>query len=133
MSIINISTTIQTNVKNSKVYAVSFSAIPLVNVIESVRAFVLPKLVNGSILAAFTSDGSIAELTHQTTGSVTHQGTRTNEVFVGQLYKEFTDLATPTNAVAPISVASGAVHYVFIVTVDGINQMSVRVARILTD
>lgn len=124
---ITINTNILTNVKYSKAYGVVFKNLNNTgDVVTAVREFVLPKIGNVAYM-----DSSICELINTSTTANYHNGSLMDDTvtFSTIITQEFEGFLNDTNV--PITI--GIPHYVFIVTMDGINETSVNVTRVFTD
>lgn len=123
---LTIETIIKSKVRNSTIYAVAFSNIPTDTLTiddTRIREFIIP-ILNDNV---YLTDMSVAQLTNQDTGSYFHQGGVMDEVFVGQLANGFSNIEDPITPYARLPINNYEYHYIFIITIDGINERSIRV------
>ena len=119
--LIRVDTTVNTNVKGSKVFGLAFVRVAGVTDVftqDEIRAFVMPKLY---------SDSAIVQLDNVSSGENTHSG-RGDERFTGVLTKVFLngivdDTVTTNMADVPAGVD------VYFLTMDGINETAVRMNK----
>ena len=115
-------TTINTNVKGSKVFALAFvqaAGVTDVFTESDIRAFVLPKLSDPALTGS-----AIVQLDSVASGENHHSG-RGDEVFTGLLTKVFSNgVADATVTVNPSDLAGGV--NVYFMTMDGLNETAVR-------
>jgi hypothetical protein len=126
--LIRVDTTVKTNVKGSKVFALAF--VKVADVTDSftedqIRGFVLPKLGDASLLGS-----AIVQLDSVTSGEKYHSG-RGDESFTGILTQVFVldpvalDLTTNvTTTVQGADFADSGIN-VYFMTMDGINETAV--------
>jgi hypothetical protein len=123
--LIRVDTTVKTNVKGSKVFALAFVKVTGVTdsfTEDQIRGFVLPKLGDASLLGS-----AIVQLDSVTSGEKYHSG-RGDESFTGILTQVFVlapDLTTNvTTTVQGADFADSGIN-VYFMTMDGINETAV--------
>jgi hypothetical protein len=119
---IRVDTTVNTNVKGSKVFALAFlksAGVTDAFTEAEIRAFVLPKLGDASLTGS-----AIVQLDSTTSGEKYHSG-RGDETFTGLLTQVFADGVTSgTTTVDATAVSTTGIH-VYFMTMDGINETAV--------
>lgn len=120
--LIRADTTINTNVKGSKVFALAFvkqAEVTDVFTETDIRAFVLPKLADASLLGS-----AIVQLDSVSSGENYHSG-RGDEAFTGLLTKVFNNgVLSGATTQNPSDLADGV--NVYFMTMDGLNETAVR-------
>jgi hypothetical protein len=123
-----VDTTVNTNVKGSKVFGLAFVKVVGVTDVftqDEVRAFVLPKLSELETLIG----SAIVQLDNVSSGESNHSG-RGDERFTGVLTKVFLNGIvddTVTTSMADVTGAAGV--DVYFLTMDGINETAVRMNK----
>ena len=119
--LIRVDTTVNTNVKGSKVFGLAFVNVAGVTDVftqDEIRAFVMPKLY---------SDSAIVQLDNVTSGENNHSG-RGDERFTGVLTKVFLNgIVDDTVTTNTADVTAGV--DVYFLTMDGINETAVRMNK----
>lgn len=122
---IRVDTTVNTNVKYSKVFALAFlksAGVTDAFTEAEIRAFVLPKLSDASLMGS-----AIVQLDSTTSGEKYHSG-RGDETFTGLLTQVFANGVTSgTTTVDATAVSTTGIH-VYFMTMDGINETAVNSA-----
>lgn len=122
---IRVDTTVNTNVKGSKVFALAFLKVEGTTdsfTEEDIRAFVVPKLGN----VEYTGS-AIVQLDSVASGNKYHSG-RGDESFTGLLTKVFADGVTSgTTTVNSADFADVGIN-VYFMTMDGINETAIKSA-----
>ena len=116
--LIRVDTTVNTNVKGSKVFGLAFVNVAGVTDVftqDEIHAFVMPKLY---------SDSAIVQLDNVTSGENTHSG-RGDERFTGVLTKVFLNGIVDDTVTTNMADVTAGVD-VYFLTVDGINETAVR-------
>lgn len=120
--LIRADTTINTNVKGSKVFALAFVKVAGVTDVfteADIRGFVLPKLGDSSLLGS-----AIVQLDSVSSGKDFHSG-RGDEAFTGLLTKVFNNgVVSGTTTENPSDLGDGI--NVYFMTMDGLNETAVR-------
>jgi len=120
--LIRADTTINTNVKGSKVFALAFvkqAGVTDALTDDQIRAFVLPKLAEASLLGS-----AIVQLDSVSSGKDFHSG-RGDESFTGLLTKVFNNgVVSGTTTENSSDLADGI--NVYFMTMDGLNETAVR-------
>ena len=123
--LIRADTTINTNVRGSKVFALAFvkqAGVTDVFTETDIRGFVLPKLADVSLIGS-----AIVQLDSVSSGKDFHSG-RGDEAFTGLLTKVFNNgVVSGTTTENPSDLADGI--NVYFMTMDGLNETAVRVAQ----
>jgi hypothetical protein len=125
--LIRVDTTVNTNVKGSKVFGLAFVKVAGVTDVftqDEVRAFVLPKLSEPETLVG----SAIVQLDNVSSGgeSANHSG-RGDERFTGVLTKVFLNGIVDDSVTTNMADVTGAAGVdVYFLTVDGINETAVR-------
>jgi hypothetical protein len=120
---IRVDTTVNTNVKGSKVFALAF--VKNAGVTDSfsegdIRAFVLPKLGDTTLQGS-----AIVQLDSVSSGEKYHSG-RGDESFTGLLTKVFSgNLDSDTTTVNSADFADAGIN-VYFMTMDGINETAIK-------
>jgi len=127
-------TTINTNVKGSKVFALAFvkaAGVTDAFTESDIRGFVMPKLGDATLLGS-----AIVQLDSVSSGKDFHSG-RGDEAFTGLLTKVFNNinnggggLSGATVTENPSDLADGI--NVYFMTMDGLNETAVRVVKVVT-
>lgn len=122
--LIRVDTTINTNVKYSKVFALAFKKATGTDTFNELvmKNFLISKLNDMLFVGS-----AIVQLDNVTSGETFHSG-RGDENFTGILTKVFSNGISDnvtTNNIADIT-AAGGVH-VYFVTIDGINETAMRI------
>lgn len=121
--LIRTDTTVNTNVKHSKVFALAFVKNEGVtnNFTESnVKEFVIPKLNDPLLLGS-----AIVQLDSVTSGKSYHSG-RGSESFTGMLTRVFSNEITDASTTDDITDIADGVH-VYFLTVNGLNETAMRI------
>jgi hypothetical protein len=120
--LIRADTTVNTNVKYSKVFALAFVKIESVTdafTESDIRAFVLPKLSDPALTGS-----AIVQLDSVASGENYHSG-RGDEAFTGLLTKVFNNGVTDATVTEnPSDLAADGVN-VYFMTMDGLNETAV--------
>lgn len=125
-----ITTSVNTNVKNTTVYAVAFANN---ETLADVKDFVRSKLYNNNFINRFPD--TIIPMYNETTRSRFHSG-RGNETFRGQLSKRAAQAGRINSNSVVVSQFAGdslvSDTHIYIVLVDGIHKTNISVTKIFT-
>lgn len=126
--LIRADTTINTNVKGSKVFALAFAKSPGVATDgyteADIRGFVLPFLNDTGLLGS-----AVVQLDSVSSGKDHHSG-RGDEAFTGLLTKVFSNgTGDATVTENPSDIVDGV--HVYFLTMDGLNETAVRGVKVM--
>jgi hypothetical protein len=127
--LIRVDTTVNTNVKGSKVFGLAFVKVAGVTDVftqDEVRAFVLPKLSEPTLVGS-----AIVQLDNVSSGGESNHSGRGDERFTGVLTKVFSNgLVDDTVTTNMADVTGTAGVDVYFLTMDGINETAVRSIKV---